>query len=281
MLRSSVLCALVRSSLLAGVCSVAAGCDRGPAQSDAVAAAGRVADLLPVVVPANATVPSTRDGILRELSPMPVESLLVVYEVEGPGGLRGNLEVLARPGGFRRENWTLAVPLGNEGERRLAGSTIQTPEGVWVEGQPPEDWTPSPLGALADAYLELDQAERAAVVAQLRELSAGLTRAREDAEPSQERVLDVPCHETRVASIEMCIWEATGLPLRYESEGLRMQAINIDGNAPIGQSAFEVPFSAPHAAPIDAAATVRAMAAGDLSEVAPLLHPGLRVPSAA
>ncbi|MCA9652745.1 MAG: hypothetical protein H6712_30710 [Myxococcales bacterium] len=241
------------------------------------AMAGRVGDVLPVVMPADAPLPADREAILRELAPLPSASLLVVYEVEGPGGLSGSLEVLARPGGLRRENWTLQVPLGAEGERRLAGSTIQTPEGIWVEGSPPESITPSPLGALADAYLELEPESRRAFVERIRALQATLAEAREHDEGPTEQILGVPCHVTRVAAIEMCLWEATGLPLRYEGEGLRLRALNVDANASLGDGAFALPFVPPASPPgFDAPASLRRFVEGELAELAPLLHPGLR-----
>jgi len=266
-------CALILSASLA--------CAGDPRSNESRAEmAERVGDILPVVVPIGAPPPQDREAILRELAPLPTDTLLVVYEVEGPGGLTGTLEVLARPGGFRRENWTLSVPLGAEGERRLAGSTIQTPDGVWAEGDPPEAWTPSPLGAVADAYLALDEPTQQAAVHQLRQLRTTLADARA-AEPSpDERILDMSCHVTRVATIEMCLWEATGLPLRYESEGLRLRALNIDTRVSIGEHAFDVPFVPVPPLDFDAKAAVTALAEGDLGDLAPLLHPGLRLPQA-
>lgn len=263
--------------LALGLALVTSCADASPVESPESMAA-RVDDVLPVVVPAEAPLPEDRQEILRELSPLPTESLLVVYEVEGPGGLRGNLEVLARPGGLRRENWTLQVPLGDEGERRLAGSTIQTPEGVWIEGEPLESFTPSALGALADAYLTLDAEHRRAFVGQLRAFHAMLAAAREEDDVPGEVILGVPCHETRVANIRMCVWEATGLPLRYRGEGLTLRALNIDSQASIGDSAFALPFSPPSSGPagFDATASLARFVEGELAELAPLLHPGLR-----
>lgn len=265
-------------TLVLGLVLGPVGCDDGAGAPESVEAmTERVDDVLPVVVPADAPVPADREAILRELSPLPSETLLVVYEVEGPGGLRGNLEVLARPGGLRRENWTLQVPLGAEGERRLDGSTIQTPEGVWTEGSPPESFVPSPLGSVADAYLELEPKSRRAFVEQVRRLRQTLRVARGDDERRPEEILGVPCYVTRVASIELCLWEATGLPLRYEGEGLRLHALNIDTEASIGDSAFALPFQPP-AAPsdFDASKAVAGFVEGELAELAPLLHPGLR-----
>ncbi|MEX1368833.1 MAG: hypothetical protein AB1Z98_37240 [Nannocystaceae bacterium] len=261
-----------------GLSVSATGCDAEGTNESREAMAERVSDVLPVVVAADAPLPADREAILRELAPLPSESLLIVYEVRGPGGLTGSLEVLARPGGLRRENWTLEVPLGAEGPRRLDGSTIQTPQGIWIEGRPPETWTASPLAALAQAYLELDAEHRAAFIERLREHRATLADARLADPTAPDEVLGVPCHVTRVASIEMCLWEATGLPLRYEGDGLRLRALNIDDHPSIGEGAFVPPFAAPADAPegFDAPGVLSRFVEGELGELTPLLHAGLR-----
>lgn len=267
-------------------CDRDSGAGAAEAEVDAEARAKdlreRMDDVLPHLEPVASSVPADRNGILRELAPLPTEALLVVYEVEGPGGVTGSLEVLARPGGFRRENWTIQVPLGEEGTRQLDGATVQTPDGVWIEGSdaPP---APSPLGALAEAWLALPEGSRRAVVDELRAHREALARARAaEAEPS-ERILDLPCHVTRVATIEMCLWEAAGLPLRYASDGLRLRAIHVDEHAGIGEHAFDPPASAHAVAAgvpgLDPLAVLRRAAEGDLTELAPWLHPGLRLPS--
>lgn len=268
-----------------GVVLAISACDRTPTPgSDREAMLERVDDVLPRPATPEEALPGDRAAILRELAPLPTEALLVVYEVQGPGGVTGSLEVLARPGGYRRENWTIQVPLGAEGSRQLDGSTIQTPDGVWIDGSDPPVLTPSPLGALANAYLALPTEERRAVVQQLRGRRELLEQARAadavtGAEP--ERILDVPCHVTRVATIELCLWEATGLPLRYVSDGLRLRAINIDLRASIGEHAFDLPGSVPRVAVpgFDPAAALQRLAKGDLADVAPYLHPGLRLPT--
>jgi hypothetical protein len=252
-------------------------------QAASTALRERMDDVLPRPEPTDPALPADREAILRELAPLPSEALLVVYEVEGPGGVTGSLEVLARPGGFRRENWTIQVPLGEEGVRQLDGSTVQTPDGVWIEGS--DAPTPSPLGALANAWLALPEASGRAVVEQLRAHRAALALARAAETEPPERILDVPCHVTRVATIEMCLWEAAGLPLRYASDGLRLRAIHIDEHANIGEHAFAPPRPAgarpdPRAIPgLDPAAALQRAAEGDLAGLAPWLHPGLRLPT--
>lgn len=276
--------ARVGVAVLAGTAAACGGAHGSSPLDEAakVALRERMDDVLPPPEPTTASLPSDREGILRELAPLPSAALLVVYEVEGPGGVTGSLEVLARPGGYRRENWTIHVPLGEEGSRQLDGTTVQTPEGVWIEGSD-EAPTPSPLGALAEAWLALPEGPRRAVVEQLRahRQSLALARAAEDA--ATEHVLDVPCHVTRVATLEMCLWEAAGLPLRYASDGLRLRAIHIDDRANIGEHAFEPPehprADVPAVEGFDAAAALQRAAEGDLAELAPWLHPGLRLPT--
>jgi hypothetical protein len=241
----------------------------------------RMDDVLPRPELVEEALPADRAAILRELAPLPSEALLVVYEVAGPGGVTGSLEVLARPGGYRRENWTIHVPLGEEGSRQLDGATVQTPDGVWIEGSDAAP-TPSPLGALAEAWLALPEGSRRAVVEQLRAHRHALAQARAAELEPAERILDVPCHVTRVATIEMCLWEATGLPLRYASDGLQLRAIHIDERAGIGEHAFDPPGPVPAMATmagLDPTAVLVRAAEGDLAELAPWLHPGLRLPS--
>lgn len=266
----------------AGACGEGSTADALQGEAAKAALRDRVDDVLPRPELVDEALPADRAAILRELAPLPSEALLVVYEVEGPGGVTGSLEVLARPGGFRRENWTIHVPLGEEGERQLDGSTVQTPDGVWIEGAdaPP---TPSPLGALAEAWLALPEASRRAVVEQLRAHRHALALARAAETEPPEQILDRPCHVTRVATIELCLWEATGLPLRYASDGLRLRAIHVDEHASIGEQAFDPPPSAGatvgRVPGLDPAAALARAAEGDLAELAPWLHPGLRLPT--
>jgi hypothetical protein len=274
------------STLLGSPLACDADAEAGsPDEAAQAAMRERMDDVLPRPVLAEDPLPQDRAAILRELAPLPSEALLVVYEIEGPGGVTGSLEVLARPGGYRRENWTIHVPLGTEGERQLDGSTIQTPEGVWIEGAPRGAGpTPSPLGVLADAWLALPEASRRAVVEQLRAHRHALAQARAAEPEPPERILDMPCRVVRVATLEMCVWEATGLPLRYASEGLRLRVIHIDAQASIGEHAFDPP--GPRGAPaagalagLDPVVALQRAAAGDLGEIAPWLHPGLRLPT--
>lgn len=269
----------VATGLCVGLLLLTACDDAAPAV-DREQMAARVGDVLPLAADTSAPLPDDRAGMLRVLAPLPVDALLVVYAIEGPGGIEGSLEVLAQPGGYRRENWTIEVPLGTEEARRLSGSTIQTPQGVWIEGSDPSTVSPSPLGALADAALSLDEAERRAIVEQLETRRAVLEEARAD-EAEAEQILGIPCRVTRVATIEMCLWEATGLPLRYRSDALELRVVNVDVDASIGDHAFDLPATPPvDVADFDPVQALHRLAKGDLAELSPYLHPGLRLPSA-
>ncbi len=267
----------LRARLGGGLIAIAvAGCASSGGAEDPEALRARVDDVLAIAPSPGDPLPEGRGAILEELAPLPSEALLVVYEVEGPGELRGSLEVLARPGGYRRENWSIGVTVDDGQPRRLSGSTVQGPDGLWVEGEPTV--TASPLGALADAYLALGEDDRRAVIEQLRTRRRALAEARAaDRAPREER-LGVSCHVARVSTIEMCLWEATGLPLRYDSDALRLQAINIDTRASLGEHAFDLPAAPSEPAALDAARALRELADGTLGELAPYLHPGLRLP---
>lgn len=224
--------------------------------------------------------PETRAAFLAELSPLPTDALLVVYEVEGPGELRGNLEVMLRPGGFRRENWSLSLPVAGD-EARIAGTTIQTPDAVFVEGPDGRGAVAAGLGALADAYLALDADTQHEVVDVVRSIHARVARAREHGGGEVESLLGVECRPTRLAAQDLCMWEATGLPLRYAGGGFELRAIRIELDPNLGEAAFAIPADVtpqPDPDPLDPAPTLLALASGGAPEVGAWLHPGLRLP---
>ena len=138
--------------------------------------------------------------------------------------------------------------------------------------------------AKAHAMGEFSMAEyrqaRREVIDNLRGLRSTLADARSNELATPEKILGVPCHDARVATIDMCLWESTGLPLRYDSEGLKLRALNIDTRASIGEHAFDLPFETASDDEFDAESALAQLAKGDLSGLAPLLHPGLRMPHA-
>ena len=96
-------------------------------------------------------------------------------------------------------------------------------------------------------------------------------------------MLDRECLVTRVAAHRLCVWEETGLPLQYTGAAFDVVAQRIEIDAAIPEGAFELPPGgqrAPEQAPLDPAASLQRLAAGDVAELAILLQPGLRAPPA-
>jgi hypothetical protein len=248
---------------------LASACDRGPV--------GERAPKVMPTLPQRPVRPTTREAFLAELSPLPAETVRVVYEVRGPADTEGTLEVLLAPGGRRRENWRMRTATA-DGERVVEGSSIQTPDHAWQQTASGVHVSSVPLGRLADAFLALDDAQRDAVIATLR---AFHVRARVN-EPTQsvETIADTPCVRVEVASQRLCVWRSTGLPLAYEGGGFSLQAIRVESDVPLGASAFVVPDppDGAAAAPFDPAPWLAALARGQAGPVAPWLHPGLRLP---
>lgn len=229
-------------------------------------------------------VPRTREAFLARLSPLPSPELALVYEISGPGGIAGSLEILAREGGYRRQNWNLRVKTEQGELVDVRGSTIQTPDVVWsgLDGQAGET-SPTPLGQLADAYLEADPEARRKIVDGLAQWRLDLEAARKEHPGDVETILDTPCLRTRIAAQSLCLWERTGLPLRYDGAEFRLEATRIDRVPRLDESAFELPPEAQGAKKVagpelDAAALLERLAAGDYGELAILLAPSLRIP---
>lgn len=265
-----------RRSPIALALAVAAGafgpaCDGGP-PTDAAA---------PVLLgdPARPSAPPEgRAAFLAEVSPLPAGGILVVYEVEGPGGLEGTLEVMMRPGGWRRENWTLAMPVA-DANVELRGSTIQTPDAIYVEGPKGVHARRITLGALADAWLALEPSMRADVLAGVRRMHERRAGARPSEGVESERVLGLACRPERIAAQDVCMWEAAGLPLRAEGGGFRLEAIRVQLDPELGESAFTIPEGvelAPAEDDLNAGVELVALAQGKPSSIGAWLHPGLR-----
>jgi hypothetical protein len=226
-----------------------------------------------------AEVAITRDAFLAELSPLPSDALLVVYDVEGPGGLDGTLEVMLRPGGWRRENWSLALPVA--GDRvELTGTTIQTPDAIYVDGPEGRDARRIGIGALADAWLDLDPDTQHAVIDGLRRMHERRTGARPP-DASTETVLGLPCRAERIAAQDVCMWEAAGLPLRASGGGFHLEAIRVQLDPDLGATAFAIPADVTPVRdpdPVAPGAALVALAEGRPADIAAWLHPGLRLP---
>jgi hypothetical protein len=252
---------------------LAAACAGEPTTATAPAS---VAVELPAAI---RPIPADRDGVLHELAPLPSPSIVVVYDVTGPAGLAGSLEVLAAPGGRRRENWALRLPVDGR-DHDLRGSKVRTPDVVW---QAPDGETgrlvPARLGAIADAIVDLDPTTRTKVIELVRAWRSELELARVEHPGSVETIAGEQCVRVPVGTGEVCTWEATGLPLRWVGSGSNGQpgfslvARHIDRSAVLGASAFEIPLGAERIAapPFDVLDRVAAVARGDRSAIADLV----------
>jgi hypothetical protein len=227
--------------------------------------------------------PETRDAFLAELAPLPFDAVKIAYEVTGPGGLHGTLELLATPGGYRREAWKLELPTTAIEPIAIEGAAIHTPDRTWTDAVDGAAIVRDvPLGDIADAYLELPPASRAEVAATLRRFHAELAAGRRARPGTRARVQDRDCLLTRVAAHRVCVWEETGLPLQYTGAAFDVVAQHVDVAPTVPRRAFELPPGARRATedvpPLDPTRTLERLAAGDVAELAILLQPGLRLP---
>ncbi len=231
--------------------------------------------------------PGTASGFLRELLPLPSEALVVVYDLEGPGGLSGSLEILARPGGLRRENWRLELPVPGRGQLARRATRIVTPARMWAASEGAAGTvTPLPLARLAGAYEDLDPSRRRAVIEAVRAWYGELARARHEHPGQVREVAGVTCTWMRVAAQSLCMWEEAGLPLRYEGPALTAEAVRIDRAPTLSDDAFDLPHQAATARnlpPPEALAGVgpellERLAAGDVAPLALTVQPGFRPP---
>ena len=192
--------------------------------------------------PAEAPLPTTEAEFLAELMPLPgdAEAIEVSYAVTGPA-LEGEMTILIREGGYKRERWELRTT-GAATELRSAGLGIVNPEQIWSapEGQPGELRT-NLLGALARAGVGLDEPERAAVAKAVRDWHRLLAERRAEVPGDQAEVLGVACLRTRIAAQNLCMWEEAGLFLRYEGSAFTIEATQINRSPTIPADAFVLP----------------------------------------
>lgn len=203
--------------------------------------------------PAAAPLPTNEAEFLAELMPLPdgAEAIEISYAVTGPA-LEGELTILVREGGYKREHWELRTTGGDVG-LRSAGLSIVNPEQIWSapEGQPGE-LRPNLLGALARAWLALDESQRVAVAQAIRDWHALLARRRAEVPGDRGEVLGVACLRTRVAAQNLCMWEEAGLFLRYEGSAFSIEATQIDRSPKVPTDAFVLPPEARDATRIEA-----------------------------
>ena len=217
--------------------------------------------------------PTTEAEFLAELLPLPTDggAIEIRYAVTGPA-LEGELTMLVREGGYKRETWELRTT-GTPTPLRSAGLTIVNPEHIWTkpEGQPGQ-LRSHDLGALGRAWSGLEPDQRDAVATALRDWHGLLAKRRAEVPGDQTRILDVACLQTRVAAQNLCLWEEAGLFLRYEGSAFTIEAESIDRAPAVSADAFALPAEAKAATPVpapkvDIAAALEQAATGNFGEL--------------
>jgi hypothetical protein len=247
-------------------------------------------------------VPTSEAAFLAELAPLPdgVSALQVHYEITQVTGqitgsaLTGEMTITLAAGGNRRDHWELRAGTGAAEPDTGLGTTglrIVTPDLVWIanEGAPGE-LTQNHLGALARAYLQLPEDARAPVIESIRAWHRMLAEQRARDDSATAEVLGVTCLQTRIAAQNVCMWEETGLLLRYEGSAFRIEATQIDRAPTLEPDVFTLPPEAQTVTLIAAAAQdytqiLQDIAGGSYGSVSALLFagdalPALRVPEA-
>jgi hypothetical protein len=193
-------------------------------------------------VEAAAPIPTTEAGFLAELVPLPegAEAIAVEYEITGPA-LVGEMTTTITAGGKRRDDWELRSTTSDT-TLRAAGSTIVNPSRIWTasEGSGGE-LRQNPLAELAAAYMRLEPEARAGVVESIRAWHRLLAEQRERERGRRAEVLGVSCLQTRIAAQNVCMWEETGLLLRYEGSAFTIEAKKIDRDPKLEAGVFELP----------------------------------------
>jgi hypothetical protein len=238
--------------------------------------------------------PSDEAGVLALLAPLPVTddpespsaALELRYRISGPDNLEGELVAQHKAGGYRSERWTMRGDAGLE----LSGRTIATPHVQWTAvGEQAGERRERPLAALATAYLALAPERRAAALANLRAWRAELAKSRAEQPGEGETLVGERCVTMRIAAQDLCLWEETGLLLRYEGAAFSLVVTAIDRQPTLPADAFELPAIAADAKRVDtpkldAAALIEGLAD---AKVAPLVEqlagvqlPGIPGPAA-
>lgn len=229
--------------------------------------------------------PASEDAFLNELLTMPMAAVRVEYDVSGPGGMHGTLEIIAKRGGFRSERWALQMPTPDGEPLSLEGETVATPQMRWTttpDAVP--ELRPSPLYAIASAYVELDAPDRLKIIEQVRGWYDDLERGRQEYPAEQGSFVGQPCMESKVIGHSICLWEATGLPLQYVSDAFTVTATAIDRSPEIEPSVFALPDRGRRVvasqAALDVDEALERLRNGDLTDVTQFGQPSLQVVAA-
>lgn len=275
---------------LLGLVALLAACKGGERPADSAPASESARSDSP------APLPSSEAQFLAELAPLPegASAIEVRYEITQVTGsalgsaLAGEMTITLAVGGNRRERWELRAGTGAaEPDTRLGttGLRIVTPDLVWIanEGAPGELST-NHLGALARAYLRLPEEARAPVVESIRTWHRMLAEQRAKDDSATAEVLGVTCLQTRIAAQNVCMWEETGLLLRYEGSAFRIEATHIDRAPKLEGDVFTLPPEAKAATAIataeqDYEQILQDIAAGSYGSVSALLFAGDALPA--
>lgn len=232
---------LLATLLLANACDLPSLGDP-PAPTEPTATAPATLDA--ATPRADLPIPADSRGILLELAPMPDQAIVIVYDVIGPAGMSGTLEVLAAEGGMRRDNWTITLPLP-DGPREIRGSAVRTPTSSWrAEGETAGTLEPVRLADVADAIAKLDPETRTKVIGEVREWQGELAQARAADPGERDTIAGISCVRVRAGGGEVCTWEEAGLPLRYDGATFSIVASHVERGAALGMHAFEIPADA-------------------------------------
>lgn len=222
-----------------------------------------------------------QEEFLWAAAPLPSSGLHILYDVDGPQGRRGTMEIFARPGGYLFQQWTLSAAAGGEA---LSGTWVLTPEVQWSHspGQPTLV-LPQALGEVARAYAKLPPEVRGKILRTLHTWQEALMSARtrtSDHHAADER-LGVPCHNATLVGLEYCVWEEAGVVLSYRSESFRVEVRQIERDVAVDPSLFEIPEGAQPPAdppsPIDPHATLEDLAAESYTALARLRRPAFHL----
>jgi hypothetical protein len=235
-----------------------------------------------------APLPTNEAEFLAELAPLPdgASAIEVRYQITQVTGsaLTGEMTITLAAGGNRREHWQLLAGTG-AAALSMTGLRIVTPDLVWIanEGAPGELST-NHLGALARAYLQLPEDARTPIVESIRAWHRMLAEQRTRDDSATAEVLGVTCLQTRIAAQNVCMWEETGLLLRYEGSAFRIEATHIDRAPKLGPDVFALPPEAKSATPITTAEqnyeqVLQDVAAGSYGSVSALLFAGEALPA--
>lgn len=213
---------------------------------------------------------------MRALVPTIGRGLHIAYDLKGPRGYTGTLDLFARPGGFVHQHWRLSHPDGSA----IEGSWAQTPEFQWTHGSGhPPIAVGRPLGALARAFTALAPEPRRRVMATLRAWHQAVEEDRRERPGPGERHLGRTCRAAEIVGHRYCVWEEAGVVLSFVSETLRLEARSIETDVEVDLARFEVPEGARRStdAPpaFDAEAALARMAEGNPAAVARLLRPAI------